>query len=329
MGTRAFLGLAVAAGLLVGVALSYAPSAVASRNSSGSYSLPAGPAVPGTVISSSWMNTTLGDIGAEVTNSLDRQGRGAMLAPLQLSNGTSGAPALTFASEPASGLYRPGAGEVRIVVQTVTTMRHTASGVTLPVAVTAQAGVTATTTATSGTAITATGGGPSGTGLVAIGGGTGRGADIYGGLQATAGTAATAGVRQNAVALYGGDLNLFNVVNPDRTTAVSKTLTPKNLVSAWARVDLNAGAITVHDGFNVASVSLVTTGLQPYLRLTFASAFAGATFVCSALTGGAEYMTVQAQTTTTADFWKFHWSTGAVDMGAGAHSVHVVCTGAQ
>lgn len=47
-----------------------------SRDSSGTYTLPAGnPVVNGTAIDPSWANTTLTDIGSELTNSLDKAGR--------------------------------------------------------------------------------------------------------------------------------------------------------------------------------------------------------------------------------------------------------------
>lgn len=85
-----------------------------SRNSSGTYSLPAGnPVVPGTVISSSWANTTLSDIANALTDSLSRTGQGGMQAPLALDDGTVALPALTWATEQTTGLYRAGAGDVR------------------------------------------------------------------------------------------------------------------------------------------------------------------------------------------------------------------------
>jgi hypothetical protein len=105
----------VALGVLLGVAISIAPPAGASRNSSGAYSLPTGnPVVSGTTITSTWANNTLSDLGVEVTNSLDRNGRGAMVAPLKLSDGTSSAPALTFANELSAGLYRAGTNDIRL-----------------------------------------------------------------------------------------------------------------------------------------------------------------------------------------------------------------------
>jgi microcystin-dependent protein len=58
-----------------------------SRNVSGNYTLPLPPVSPGDVVESAWANTTLGDIGEAITQSLDRSGRGAMLAPLILAPG--------------------------------------------------------------------------------------------------------------------------------------------------------------------------------------------------------------------------------------------------
>lgn len=82
-----------------------------SRNAGGTYTLPAGnPVVTATIISSSWANTTLSDIATEMTDSLDRSGKGGMLAALQLTDGVVGAPGLTFVTEPTSGLYRISAG---------------------------------------------------------------------------------------------------------------------------------------------------------------------------------------------------------------------------
>lgn len=57
------------------------------RNSSGTYQQPANTAaVTNTAISSSAYNTLITDIGTELTNSLDRQGRSAMAAALPMGN---------------------------------------------------------------------------------------------------------------------------------------------------------------------------------------------------------------------------------------------------
>ncbi len=88
------------------------------RNSSGTYSLytPGNPVVTNTVISSTWANNSLADIASALTDSLSRTGDGGMQAPLELTNGAIGAPALTWAAETTSGWYRNGAADFRFSV---------------------------------------------------------------------------------------------------------------------------------------------------------------------------------------------------------------------
>jgi microcystin-dependent protein len=57
-----------------------------SRNQSGQFTLPLPPVSPGDVVEAQWANLSLGDIGEALTQSLDRNGRGPMLAPLILSS---------------------------------------------------------------------------------------------------------------------------------------------------------------------------------------------------------------------------------------------------
>lgn len=68
------------------------------RNGSSVYSLPAGnPVVPGTVIATTWANTTLTDIATALTNSLSTDGSTASvsLAGKTLAGGTFNAPSVT------------------------------------------------------------------------------------------------------------------------------------------------------------------------------------------------------------------------------------------
>lgn len=89
------------------------------RNSSGTYTLPSGnPVISGTVIASDWANTTMPDLGNEITDSLSRSGEGGMLAPLKHTDGTAAAPAVTWTNEITSGWYRFGAGEIRFSLLT-------------------------------------------------------------------------------------------------------------------------------------------------------------------------------------------------------------------
>lgn len=101
-----------------------------SRSASGAYSLPAAynPVVTLTKIQSAWANTTLTDIGTELTNSLDRNGRGAMLAPLQLFAGTVSAPGLNWAAETTAGWYRAASGDFRYAITSVDVAKITTSG---------------------------------------------------------------------------------------------------------------------------------------------------------------------------------------------------------
>ena len=81
------------------------------RNSVGAYSLPSGnPVVSGTSITSSWANTTMADLGAEIQSSLDRSGRGPMLAPLKAFSGLLATPGITFADELTTGFFRKSGG---------------------------------------------------------------------------------------------------------------------------------------------------------------------------------------------------------------------------
>ena len=88
-----------------------------SRNSSGTYSLPAGnPVVSATTISSSWANNTMSDIATELTDSLSRSGKGAMLAALESFDGTLGVPGIGFGADPDNGFYRSAANTWHLVV---------------------------------------------------------------------------------------------------------------------------------------------------------------------------------------------------------------------
>jgi hypothetical protein len=137
-----------------------------SRNSGGVYSLPAGnPVVTGTTITSTWANNTLNDVGAEITSSLDRAGRGAMTAPLQLATGSCAAPSLTFSAEADVGLYRAGSNDTKMCIASAAIQQWVATGAVFPLAasvtglLTTSGGITAGQSASNTAAITATGNG--------------------------------------------------------------------------------------------------------------------------------------------------------------------------
>lgn len=84
------------------------------RDSSGNHTLPAGnPVVNATTIDPAWGNDTMNDLSTEITASLDRSGRGGMLAGLKSFAGTVSLPGVAFSDETSSGLYRQAAGVVR------------------------------------------------------------------------------------------------------------------------------------------------------------------------------------------------------------------------
>lgn len=202
--------------------------AIAGRGAGGTYSLPAGnPVVSGTTITSTWANTTLSDMATGITDSLDRQGRGGMLAPLQCQSGSALAPGLTFSAEPTSGLYRQAAGDIRFSVTGTRVFSWATSGnaSSVPLSITGRTTTTnLTVTGTSealtitpttanatglystgsygGAGVYAGGGVDGGTGVIAVGGGTsgigvsatgsGAGAGIVAAGGATAGNGITA-----------------------------------------------------------------------------------------------------------------------------------------
>ena len=131
------------------------------RNASGNYTLPTGnPVEAGTLIEATWANTTLSDLGNEVTKSLSRTGEGGMLAPFRLADGLLATPGIAWLNEPSSGFYRAGAGEMWGVVQGTQVLQYTANGVLVPTGrtFTAQGNATVGGTLAVTGAITATGG---------------------------------------------------------------------------------------------------------------------------------------------------------------------------
>lgn len=136
---RRTVAVCVVAGAALGALVSHlVPDAFASRNSTGSYTLPPGnPVVPGTAISSSVHNATMADIAAEITDSLSRSGKGGMSAPLQLTGGSVGTPSLRFVGETATGLYRAAANTPAVAVSGVQRQSWTSTGTSVTGDVTA------------------------------------------------------------------------------------------------------------------------------------------------------------------------------------------------
>ncbi len=99
------------------------------RDSAGNFTLvPGNPVQSGTVVSSTWANSTLDDVSTALTDSLDRYGRGGMLAPFKFSDGTNLLPGAAWVNEPTTGFYRFDAGDLRAVVLTQDVMRWQSTG---------------------------------------------------------------------------------------------------------------------------------------------------------------------------------------------------------
>ena len=130
------IALAVTLGLFV------AGTAIAARNSSGTYSLPNSPVQAGQTITATWANSTLSDIKTELTDSLSRSGKGGMTAPLRTADGSSSFPAHSFTSETGSGLYRAGSSDVRFAMGAADIQTWTPTGVTITPSVTFSTTVT-------------------------------------------------------------------------------------------------------------------------------------------------------------------------------------------
>jgi hypothetical protein len=162
-----------------------------SRNASGTWTQSIADFVTGTVIDSSDVNSLVDDIGAELTDSLSRSGKGGMLARLRGVDGTSALPAYAFTSETTIGLYRAGAADVRMSSNGTDLQKWTATSVLMYQALTAEKGLTVTNSTSNGAGTTSTGNG-TGAGFVGTGGATGNGGTFTGGATSGAGVVATA-----------------------------------------------------------------------------------------------------------------------------------------
>lgn len=182
-----------------------------SRNANGTYTLPAGnPVVSGTTITTAWANATLSDIATEMTDSLDRSGKGGMLAQFKAFDGAAGAPGISWANELDSGIYRVALKDFKFQVNAVTVQEWTATSVAFPLGATAAptagnavgfagtghgtgSGVTGTGGASDGSGVAGTGGATNGVGVRGVGTGTGIGLSGDGGASGGAGVQGTGG----------------------------------------------------------------------------------------------------------------------------------------
>lgn len=99
------------------------------RDASGNFSLVAGnPVQSGEIIASTWANNTLNDVATALTDSLDRNGRGGMLAPFRFADGTNLLPGAAWVNETTTGFYRFDGGDLRITVLTQDVQRWQSTG---------------------------------------------------------------------------------------------------------------------------------------------------------------------------------------------------------
>ncbi len=92
--------------------LAFGPS-IGSRNGSGTFTTP-NTFVAGTTITAAAFNQNFSDIASELTNSVAADGQTSMTGPLKLSNGTTGLPSMTFASDQNTGIYRSASDELSV-----------------------------------------------------------------------------------------------------------------------------------------------------------------------------------------------------------------------
>ncbi len=169
-----------------------------SRNSGGTYSLPVGYPIAGnTIISSTLQNDTMSDMRAEITDSLCRSGKGAMLAALPVYAGTVSVPGLNFDGDADTGFYRIGANNPGLAVGGVLAQSWSSTGSTITTGLV----VTQSNADTAGATVTGNG---SGAGLVATGGATGGGVSGSGGATSGTGVVGVGGAIGTGVAGIGG-----------------------------------------------------------------------------------------------------------------------------
>jgi hypothetical protein len=360
-------GLSVVVGAMLGVFLTLATPGEAARNSSGTYSLPSSynPVVTHTTIGSVGYNATQADVASEITNSLDRNGRGAMLAPLQLSNGTASLPSLTFASDPDSGLYRAGAGDIRMQVDATRGQQWTATGSnfdtdTLAIDYTSnRVGIgDATPDATldveqdvggavlervqnlnatgySGVDFASDGGvvkvsvGYANASAASFGGKayihTLSGADLV---------LAANGNERIAFKYATGNLDLSGQVAPASSDSFSNTLTKKNISKAWATVSVSSGTPTIVDGFNVTNPQVLDANLS--VSVDFVNDFVDTNYSCVSSINHGGTGVVAYENSKAAGSYKIRAyalttapAIAAVDFSSGTNTVSIICYGAN
>jgi hypothetical protein len=191
------------------------------------------------------------------------------IVPLKLGDGTVSAPSLSFVNDPDCGIYRVGANNYALSVGGAKIVDVSSSGLEVTGDVVTTGGVAA------GGSVT---GSATGANNAVSGGANSSGAAVKG-VNTGSGPAVDAGA---------GHLKLSGA-EPASNTAFTSTVTPKNLIKAWATIAVTGGTPSVQDGFNITSVSRPTV---TDIEITMASAMANANygvFVTHRKTGTANY----------------------------------------
>lgn len=96
------------------------------RNSSGVYSLPESPFVPGTTIESAPVNSDFSDIATALTGSLPVNGSAPMTGQFQATDGSLSAPSISFDNATGTGWYLSDTNEVSYVANGVLAVTYNA-----------------------------------------------------------------------------------------------------------------------------------------------------------------------------------------------------------
>jgi hypothetical protein len=283
----------------VGMAVPYEAATktlLGARNASGTMALVSGnPVVTGTTITSTWANNTLSDIATELTDSLSRSNKGAMLAPLTGYVGTVSLPGYTFSGDTNTGLYWVVADDFAAAVGGTKVQEWRTDGVTFTPGITVTqsqsntaagvftgngtaSGLTTTGGGTNGAGVTATGGATNGVGVSGTGAGTGNGGTFTGGATGN-GIAATGTSTGSGAEITGGTTGIGLHVTGGATSNNAFKLDIGNTVSPPFRFGTGAapsGAAIVGDMYMTTAgvlkvcvtagtpcASFVSVGSQP------------------------------------------------------------------
>lgn len=118
--------------------------------------------------------------------------------------------------------------------------------------------------------------------------------------------------------------------NPTYTTAFSNDLTKKNIAKCWGKFEVNAGVITILDGFNIASAAVTGGGLS--ISITMASAMANTNYaaIVSGESPTRNYSINVGASTTIIDVEGYNITGAAlIDFNVGANSFSFMVFGEQ